>query len=220
MRHALSLSTSVLALVCFGALHAQPAQAAASSKASSGTLETVVVTASRRSENLMTAPTSASVLTSVDLQNRDVFNVNSLQFVAPSLTVNDLGQGVDFNIRGIGKGEHNTQTPAGVVTYRDGVATFPSYMTEEPYFDIKSVQVYRGPQGTFVGQNATGGAVFVTTNNPIIGGGYTGYAQAQYGNYNDVQLQGAVNIPISDTLALRFAGFGERRDSFYTITDS
>jgi iron complex outermembrane receptor protein len=212
MKLALSLSASVLALISGGIAYAQTA--------SSGGIETVTVTAERRSEDLMSTPITASVLTSQDLADRDVFNVNSLQFVAPNLTVNDLGQGIDFNIRGIGKGEHNTQTPAGVVTYRDGVATFPGYFTEEPYFDVRSVEVYRGPQGTFVGQNATGGAVFVTTNDPELGGGFDGYFQSQYGNYNDVQLQGAINIPITDTFALRLSGFGDARSSFYTITDS
>src|ERR1700743_1121138 len=105
MRRTLSLSTSILALVCCSAAQAQTA--------SSGGVETVVVTAERRSENLMKTPITASVLSSEDLQNRDVFNVNALQFVAPNVTINDLGQGIDFDIRGIGKGEHNTQTPVG-----------------------------------------------------------------------------------------------------------
>jgi iron complex outermembrane receptor protein len=220
MRLGLSLSASVLALVCCGAAHAQTTTSDTSSTAASnGPIEEVVVTGERRSENLMTTPITASVLSGEDLQNRGVVNVNDLQFLAPNLTVNDLGQGIDFDIRGIGKGEHNSQTPIGVVLYRDGASTFPGYLTAEPFYDIKSVEVYRGPQGTFVGQNATGGAVFVTTNDPQLGGGYGGYVQAQYGNYNDAQIQGAVDIPISDTLAVRLSGFGEREDSFYTFTD-
>jgi iron complex outermembrane receptor protein len=220
MKQAFCLSASILALVCSGAAFAKTtAQARPSaSNAHRGAIEEVVVTAERRSENLMTTPVTASVLSGRELQNRDIVSVNSLQFVAPNVTVNDLGQGVDFDIRGIGKGEHNTQTPVGVVTYRDGATTFPGYLTE-PFYDIKSVEVYRGPQGTFVGQNATGGAVFVTTNGPTLGGGYHGYAQAQYGNYNAVQLQGAVDIPITDTLAIRVAAFAERRGSFYTMID-
>ena len=220
MKSALILSTSVLALVCCSAAQAQTQTASSTStSASNGKIEEVVVTAERRSEDLMKTPITASVLTGQDLQNRDVVNVRDLQFVAPNLTVNDLGQGVDFDIRGIGKGEHNTQTPVGVVTYRDGASTFPGYLTDEPYYDIANVEVYRGPQGTFVGQNATGGAVFVTTNDPTLGGGYGGYAQAQYGNYNDAELQGAVDIPITDDLAIRISGYGERRDSFYTMID-
>ena len=126
MKLRLSLSASVMALVCCGAAHAQTASTnSGSSSASSGGIEEVVVTAERRSENLMTTPTTASVLSGDDLQNRGVLNVNDLQFLAPNLTVNDLGQGIDFDIRGIGKGEHNSQIPIGVVLYRDGASTFP-----------------------------------------------------------------------------------------------
>src|SRR5258707_8649425 len=192
MRRALSLSTSILALVCGSAVVA-PVFAADSTG-----IETVVVTAERRSENLMTTPVTASVLSGDDLQNRGALTVNDLQFIAPNVTINDFGQGIDFDIRGIGKGEHNSQTPIGVVVYHDGASTFPGYIAAEPFYDIKSVEVYRGPQGTFVGQNATGGAVFVNTNDAIIGGNYDGYAQLQYGNYNNAEIQGAVNIPVTD----------------------
>ena len=178
----------------------------------------IVVTALRRNDNLMKTPIAASVLTGTDLANKGVVNVDALQFAMPSVVVNNFGQGLEFNIRGIGKAEHNSQTTTGVITYRDGVPTFPGYFQEEPYFDIANVQVLRGPQGTTVGQNSTGGAVFVNTNDPIVGGGYHGYIQANYGNYNDLGGQGAVNIPISDTLAARVAFYGERRDGYYNIT--
>ena len=150
----------------------------------------IVVTAQRRTENLQTTPISASVLGGDDLANRGVVNVDALQFAMPSVVVNNFGQGNDFNIRGIGKAEHNTQTTTGVITYRDGVATFPGYFQREPYYDIANIQVLRGPQGTIVGQNATGGAVFVNTNDPIINGGVHGYIQAQVGNYSDVGAAG------------------------------
>lgn len=181
-------------------------------------LQEVVVTAERRSVNLQQAPVSATVISGAALENKGVLTVDQLQFIAPSVTVDNFGQGMDFDIRGIGKGEHNSQTMTGVITYRDGVATFPGYFTEEPYYDIANLEILRGPQGTFAGQNAIGGAVFVTTQNPVIGGGYDGYVQGQIGNYTDVGLQGAVNIPISDTLAARVAFYGESRDSFYKFT--
>jgi len=157
------------------------------------------------------------VMTGEDLANRGVTSVDSLQFISPNTAVDNFGQGNDFNIRGIGKGEHNSQTSTGVITYRDGVATFPGYLQGEPYYDISSVEILRGPQGTFGGQNSTGGAVFVNSNNPIIGGGYNGYIAGQLGNYSDFGTQGAVNVPLSDTLAARVAFNTETRDSFYTF---
>jgi iron complex outermembrane receptor protein len=219
------LGASVLAFASCGTAYAQDAQTTPATQTDStasdndaATTHDIIVTAERRAENLATTPMSASVMTGTDLANKGVVSVDGLQFAMPSVVVNNFGQGNDFNIRGIGKAEHNTQTTTGVITYRDGVPTFPGYITEEPYYDIANIQVLRGPQGTIVGQNATGGAVFVNTNDPIINGGLHGYVQAQYGNYKDGGLQGAINLPISDTLAARVAIFSERRDGFYNMT--
>ena len=182
---ALWLSVSMLAFAWSGAAAAQdqPAedskpQADASAQAGAQGENVIVVTAERRTENLMTTAASASVISGDTLAKKGVNNVDALQFAAPSIVVNNFGQGNDFNVRGIGKAEHNTQTTTGVITYRDGVPTFPGYIQGEPYYDINNIQVLRGPQGTIVGQNATGGAVFVNSNDPVIGGGISGYAQA------------------------------------------
>src|SRR5271170_976456 len=184
------------------------------SDASSGsTLTEVVVTAERRHTDLQQTPISATVISGSDLANLGVVSIDQLQFATPGAVDNNFGQGNDFNIRGVGKGEHNSQTTVGVVTYRDGVATFPGYFQGEPYYDLSSVEILRGPQGTFGGQNATGGAVIVNTNDSVIGGDVHGYAQAQIGNYEDFGLQGAINLPISDTLAARLAFNSETRDS-------
>ena len=209
--HALWLSASIVTLSWAGAAAAQDS----GEKAKSTQVDEVVVTAERRTTNLQTTPIAATVLSGGDLDKKGITNIDSLQFAAPGMTVNNFGQGIDFNIRGIGKAEHNTQTTTGVITYRDGIATFPGYLQGEPYYDIASVEVLRGPQGTFVGQNATGGAVFVNSNNPVIGGDYSGYLVGQIGNYSDYGLQGAINLPISDTLAARFAFNYDQRDSFY-----
>jgi iron complex outermembrane recepter protein len=211
------LGASVATLGWWGTAVAQTAPSA-SGAGSGDTLSEVVVTAERRHTDLQTTPIAATVLTGSDLASMGVFTVDQLQFATPGATIDNFGQGIDFNIRGVGKGEHNSQTTTGVVTYRDGVGTFPGYFQEEPYYDIKNVEILRGPQGTFGGQNATGGAVFVTTNDPIINGGYTGYMAGQVGNSSDFAAQGAVNLPISDTLAARVAFNSEYRESFYKIT--
>jgi iron complex outermembrane receptor protein len=198
-----------------------PAQAAAETTASDADANTVaelVITAERRTENLQKTAIAATVMTGQDLQRKGVVSVDQLQFFSPSITVNNFGQGNNVNIRGIGKGEHNTQTSTGVVTYRDGVSSFPGYIQEEPYYDIASVEVLRGPQGTFTGNNATGGAVIVNTRDPVIGGGHSGYLLGHVGNYDEFGLEGAVNLPINDTLAGRVAFFTQSRQSFYHVT--
>ena len=177
----------------------------------------IVVTAERRTTSLQRSSVAATVLTAEDLVHKSVNSVEGLQFASPSLTVNTTGQGNAFNIRGIGKVEQTSAIGVGVITYRDGVATLPGYFQSEPYYDIASVEVLRGPQGTFAGGNATGGAVFITQQNPTFDR-VGGYVLAQYGNYDHMKLQGAVNIPHSDTLAIRFAGNMERRDTFYDVS--
>jgi iron complex outermembrane receptor protein len=214
---------TLLSLPLCGLVQAQQAAVAPAAEKSdaakdSTTLETVTITATRRAEPLQKASTSATVLSGDDLIKAGISAVEQIQFATPSAAANNFGQGLNITIRGIGKAETNTQTTTGVITYRDGVATFPGYFTAEPYYDIATVQILRGPQGTFGGQNATGGAVLVESNDPVIKGGHHGYIAGQLGNYKDVAAQGAVNMPISDTLAARFAFNSERRDSFWTIT--
>ena len=185
--HAACLSASVLALGWSGMADAQTASSTPPPSSQtppfgvvsqSGALPDVVVTAERRTVNLQKVAIAATVFNQRDLIRNGVITIDQLQFVSPSLTVNNFGQGNDVDIRGIGKGEHNTQTGTGVVTYRDGVASFPGYFQEEPYFDVASLEVLRGPQGTFSGQNATGGAVIVNTQNPVIGAAMTAICSA------------------------------------------
>jgi iron complex outermembrane receptor protein len=180
-------------------------------------LQEVVVTAEKRTTNLQTTPIAATVLTGTQLLHNGVITVDQLETVAPSLAVDSYGQGDEINIRGIGKGEHNTQTQAGVITYRNGVASFPGYLEDEPFYDISSIEVLRGPQGTFAGENAIGGAVYLTEAAPNFNG-VNGYVLGQYGNYNDTMLQGAVNLPVSGTVATRVAFYDEYRDSFFHVS--
>lgn len=214
------LSLSSLAAAQAHAQEAHAPSSASETDKSSASDREIVVTAERRTTKLMSSPLSASVLSQDDLRDRSILNLDSLQFAAPALTVSSYGGGNLVNIRGVGRTEVVTQASAGVPIYRDGVPTFNAYFSSaEPYFDIKDIQVLRGPQGTFAGQNSTGGAVFVRTADPStteIGG----YVQLGIGNYTDVQAQAALNIPISDTLAIRFAGDAEHRDGFYNYSGS
>ncbi|MFI4886130.1 MAG: TonB-dependent receptor, partial [Steroidobacterales bacterium] len=191
--------------------------AAGGSAESAPALQEVVVTAEKRTTNLQQTPIAATVLTGTQLLHNGVITVDQLETVAPSLAVDNFGQGNEFNIRGIGKGEHNTQTQAGVITYRNGVASFPGYLEDEPFYDISNIEVLRGPQGTFAGENSTGGAVYITEAPPNFHG-VNGYVVGQYGNYNDTMLQGAVNLPVSDTVATRVAFYDEYRDTFFHVT--
>lgn len=212
MSRKLGITTSFAVLLWAGAVHAQEAPEQEVTQ-----VDDVVVTAERRTTNLQETAVAATVLSGEDLEERGVATLEQLQFVAPSTTVQNFGQGNFFNVRGIGKSEPTTAIGVGVTTYRDGVPVFPGYFQTEPYYDIGSVELLRGPQGTFAGTNATGGAVFIAARNPDFSG-VNGYVMGQVGNYDNVKLQGAVNVPLTETLAVRFATNVESRDSFHDIT--
>ncbi|HEY1710584.1 MAG TPA: TonB-dependent receptor [Rhizomicrobium sp.] len=183
-----------------------------------GSIETVTVTAERRATNIQTTPIAVTVLSGEEIKSRNIDALDALTFTTPSLTVQDSGQNVLLNIRGIGKNDGGAQDSVGVVTYRDGATTtYNGFVADEPYYDISNIQVLRGPQGTFAGQNATGGAVLITETNPTLDG-VSGFAEGQYGSYNDLRLQGAVNIPLADDFAIRLATDEENRDSFYHVS--
>ena len=218
-KRALRLSTSAGVFTALLAITgtARAADGCDQAVSTATTVAPVTITAERRTTNLQTAPVAASVIAGSQLQNEGIESLDDLQFHTPSLTVADFGQGNLFNIRGIGKDLGNVQTPSGVVTYWDGVASYPGFFADSPYYDISSVEVLRGPQGTFAGQNATGGAVFITTNDARLGS-LGGDIEGQYGNYNDGLVRGFINVPIGDTLAVRLAFNGESRNSFYTVS--
>jgi iron complex outermembrane receptor protein len=185
---------------------------------SSKELETIVVTAERRSTDLQVTPVAATVLTGADLSIRNINTVDQLQYNTPSLTVQSSGVNSMINIRGVGKSDAGAQVSSGVLIYRDGVSTTPNgLISDEPYYDIASVEVLRGPQGTFAGQNATGGAIFINEANPTLDR-VGGWVEGQYGNYNDFRIRGAVNIPLSDTFAIRLATDSEHRDTFFNVS--
>jgi iron complex outermembrane recepter protein len=198
--------------------HSADASDATAKTASSNDLQEIVVTAEKRSTDLQLAPVPASVLTGVDLAARQINTIDNLAFTTPSLTVQSSGENAVINIRGIGKSDAGQQDSSGVLIYRDGVATTPNgLISDEPYYDIDSIEVLRGPQGTFAGQNATGGALFINEANPTLDH-FGGWVEAQYGNYEDVRIRGAVNLPLSDTFAIRVATDEENRETFFHVS--
>ncbi|MFY8093221.1 MAG: TonB-dependent receptor [Niveispirillum sp.] len=191
---------------------AQTASPVAEEKAFEG-LEEIVVTAQRRSENLQNVAIAATALSGEALLERGVDQIADLQFASPSLSITDSGLTQSVNIRGIGIASGSPSVANGVATYIDGVFQ-PPILTTSSFYDIQNVEVLRGPQGTLVGSNSTGGAIFINTKSPEIGA-VEGFAQAGYGNYDEISGQGAVNVPLTETMALRVAGNYRKRDSYY-----
>ena len=162
------------------------------------TFGAIIVTAQRREENLQDVPIAATAFEGDQLEAKAVDAVADLQFAAPSLSITDAGETQSVNIRGIGIASNSPNVSNGVATYIDGLFQ-PPIVTSIPFYDIATIEVLRGPQGTLVGNNSTGGAIFVNSQNPDVGA-VEGYVQAGYGSYDLYEAEGALNVPISDTL--------------------
>jgi iron complex outermembrane recepter protein len=119
------------------------------------------------------------------------------------------------NIRGVGYSANGPALSAGVANYRDGLFISQAPFLIDALYDVQQVEVLRGPQGTLSGQNSTGGAILVSTRNPTLDQ-ISGYLTAQYGNYQDKLVEGALNLPINDRYGVRIAFNYEDRDSFFT----
>jgi iron complex outermembrane receptor protein len=188
--------------------------ASAEETANQNEVPDIIVTAQRREESLQKVPISATALTGNQLAEKAVQRLSDLQFAAPSLSITDQGLTQSVNIRGIGIASGSPAVANGVATYIDGVYQ-PPIITSSSFYDLASIEVLRGPQGTLVGSNSTGGAIFVNTQSPTTDRA-KGYAQAGYGSFNAVNLEGALNLPVAKDLAVRVAGTGKWRDSYYT----
>jgi iron complex outermembrane receptor protein len=205
------------ALICAAALlatspvFADQAQIAPAEPATdSSGLEEIVVTAQRRSENLERTPVAVTVVGSDALAKQDIVTEADLRSAVPGLTVraslnsNDL----NYSIRGQTVDAFSGSQPA-VLPYINEVQVGSSGGASG-FYDLQSVQVLKGPQGTLFGKNSTGGAVLFTTAKPT--DEFTGYVSASTGNYGLAQFEGAVNIPVNEAIQGRIAGFYESRD--------
>lgn len=174
----------------------------------------IIVTAEKHATTVMRTGIAVTALSGDDLREREVRGAADLQRFSPALSVTNNGLTNNVNIRGIGLSVTTPAVVSGVAIYRDNLFQAP-LVAAEPYYDIGNIQVLRGPQGTFVGTNSTGGAIFISSANPSLADGTHGYISVQGGTYSDVGVEGAVNQPISSTLALRAAFNVESRGSFY-----
>jgi iron complex outermembrane recepter protein len=177
------------------------------------TLQEVVITSQRRVENLQTVPIAATALSGEQLGGKAVVRLSDLQFASPGLSITDAGLTQSVNIRGIGLASGSPAVANGVATYVDGLFQ-PPIVTTNRFYDVANVEVLRGPQGTLVGSNSTGGAIFITTHNPVLGA-FEGYSEIGAGNYGEASAQGAANLPIGDLVAVRIAADYASRESFY-----
>jgi iron complex outermembrane receptor protein len=190
------------------------AQSAPSASTEMPQLTEVVITAEKKSENLQNVAVSATVRSGEELKMEGVQGLQTLQDQTPGLTIQPpLSSETFINIRGVGIQQTNPASSNGVAFYIDG-QNIPSLIdTVDTFYDIQDVEVLRGPQGTLVGSNSDGGAIFVNSVQPSFDS-VKGYLEQTIGSYTDLRTEGAVNLPLSDQFAARAAFVYETRDSY------
>lgn len=179
----------------------------------------IIVTARRTEERLQDVPISITVFNQEQLTQRNIAVATDLATYTPSLQVNQRygPEKASFSIRGFNQDQSTAPTVgvyfAEVVGVRaQGGTTSGNTVGAGSFTDLANVQVLKGPQGTLFGRNTTGGAVLLTPQKPT--DRLEGFVEGTYGNYDQMRIQAAVNIPLSDTFKIRAAFERNKRDGY------
>jgi iron complex outermembrane recepter protein len=200
--------------IALGALMSTPALAQSTKPATEEAGPTdIIVTARRTDEKLQDVPVAVVAFGADALSERRITSEVDLQVATPGLTVRQTGSSDQLNyaIRGQSVDAFSFSSPA-VVAYFNEVQVGGAAATS--FFDLESIQVLKGPQGTLFGRNATGGAVLYSAAKPTTETG--GFIKAGYGNFDNREIEGALNLGLAEGYALRLSGKYRKRDGFQT----
>ena len=175
---------------------------------------TIVVTAQKREENLQDVPLAISAISGEELEQKGINDLAEVSRTVPGLTVSSFSEAEPIIAV---RGAFNTFSQAGaskpVGVFIDEVYISRNSASTFQLFDLQSVEVLRGPQGTLVGRNVTGGAIVVRTQRPDLQD-TTVKGEVGYGNFNALTLRGLVNGPLGDSVAAKVSANYVNRDGF------
>lgn len=179
-------------------------------------LEEVIVTATRRQEDLQSIPVAVTAFTGETLEELGVWEAPDLAKYTPSLNVQGPYRAVkpQFSLRGVVNNGVNANTVSAVGIYVDQVYLNSPVSQGVTLFDLERVEILRGPQGTLYGANTTGGAINFISRKPEVGAASNGYLEAEYGNYDTWRIDAAMGIPIGDAVAVRVAYTHRESDGY------
>ncbi|MFT5481987.1 MAG: iron complex outermembrane receptor protein, partial [Halieaceae bacterium] len=180
-------------------------------------LEEIVVTAQKRVESLSDVPISVNVVGAEKMAESGITNLNDLADFVPNLSMNQTGIGTSITVRGISSGI-NPAFEQSVGMYVDDIYYGRAQLARVPYLDMSRVEVLRGPQPILFGKNAIAGAIAMHTKSASTDG-VEGYVSADY-NFDEegYDVNGAINLPVSDTFAIRLAALKRDQDGYYENT--
>ena len=173
-----------------------------------GGLEEIVVTAQKRSESMQDVPISIQVFSADEIERLNIRNTIDLVRNVPNMIgINNVGlpQAASYFLRGVGQDESISSLDPAVGTFVDGVYISRQIANNAKLYDVDSVEVLRGPQGTLYGRNTSGGAIRIITQKPHDHN--EGFIDLAYGEYDTKEVTGKVNLVISDNLFLKATAF-------------
>ncbi len=216
----LALGLSVAAAMAAPSAFAQTAETKPAAKTEAGKLETIVVTAERREENIKDVPVSISTLSGekLDIINSGGQDIRMLAARVPSLNIeSSFGRAFPrFYIRGYGNTDFDLNASQPVSLVYDDVVQENPILKGFPVFDIAQIEVLRGPQGTLFGRNTPAGVVKFDSVKPSQQ--QDAYVSATYGTYHSSNIEGAFNLPINKEWAARVSVLSQVRDNWVTNT--
>ncbi len=207
-------------LLAGGALAASvaavPSLAQTAPAEASGGFADIIVTAQKRSQNVQDVPLSVTAVSGEALAAAGVTDASSLNKLAPGLQFGQSGSDARPAIRGARTEGISNQTDPVISFFVDGVYRSRPTQALAAFVDLDRVEVLRGPQGTLYGRNSFGGAINLISNAPTQD--QSAAVNLTVGNYNAVRVDGFVNVPLSDTVSVRFSGAYDRHDPYVVNT--
>ncbi len=199
----------------FGALAANGAiaQTAPSADSEVNKLEKIEVTVQRRLENNQDVPASVSGVSAKKLAERNITDVSQMEGMAAGFTFGRSGTDARPAMRGVRTENVGINGDTTIGYFADGIYKSRAQQAMAGFVDVAGVEIQRGPQGTLYGRNTFGGNVAVSTRQPRIGA-FEALGNLTFGSNKKFRLDGAVNIPVNETLAVRVALAGERADGW------
>lgn len=215
---ALAAGASFLFLSAGAAIAAETDAAAVSSAeadtSQTGDLGDIVVTANRREQSLQSIGISVTAVSGDALIRSGLKSTSDLVISVPGLQIAEPGSTFTslISIRGVSQNDFTGHLESPNSLYVDDAYLPVPSMNAQPLYDVKRVEVLKGPQGTLFGRNSVGGLVNVITNNPTDKA--EGYLIGELGRFNAVNLQGALSGPIADGVSARVAFYKSYRDGY------
>lgn len=176
-------------------------------------LEEVIVTATRRSASAQAVSLSVSAFSEDDLLRGGIEDITRLDHLVPGMKTGYSGNELRLAMRGTRTNHVGTIAEQSVGIFEDGIYIPTTTQAMGSYVDLDRIEVLRGPQGTLYGRNTFGGTVNIHTKAPELGE-TNGYIRGLFGDYDRTKFEGAINVPLGDTAAVRLAGMKEDHDGY------